>query len=130
MVNLSKALDYAAEDADVTYQLYKILKKQLIKDRMVSFYETIERPLVQVLVDMEKNGIKIDVGKLKKLSEEFQEKLAKLEKDIFKISRSEFNLASPKQLGEILFDKLNLPGKKTGKKNGRKMARKHFCVRV
>ncbi|MEC7834998.1 MAG: DNA polymerase I, partial [Pseudomonadota bacterium] len=115
LVNLPKALDYAAEDADVTYQLYKILKKQLIKDRMVSFYETIERPLVQVLVDMEKNGIKIDVGKLKKLSEEFQEKLAKLEKDIFKISRSEFNLASPKQLGEILFDKLNLPGKKKGK---------------
>jgi len=115
LVNLSQALDYAAEDADVTYQLHKILKKQLIKDHMVGFYETIERPLIQVLVNMEKNGIKIDVEKLRKLSEEFQEKLVKLEKGIFKLSGVEFNLASPKQLGEVLFDKLGLPGKKKGK---------------
>jgi DNA polymerase-1 len=115
LVNLSQALEYAAEDADVTYQLHQTLKKQLTKDRMIGFYEAIERPLIQVLANMERSGVKVDVNQLKKLSAEFQVKLEKLEKEIFQLSGMEFNIASPKQLSEVLFGKLGLPGKKKRK---------------
>ncbi|MDH5488693.1 MAG: DNA polymerase I [Rhodospirillaceae bacterium] len=117
-VALDKALDYAAEDADITLQLHQLLKPRLVDEHMVSVYETIERPLIQILVDMEMHGIKVDAKILKKLSDDFAKRLGVLESDIHKIAGREFNIASPKQLGEILFDELGLEGGKKNKKSG------------
>ena len=114
-VNIKDAYIYAAEDADITLRLYKILKKRIISKKLLSVYEYIEKPLINVLAEIEKKGIKIDVKRLKNLSLVFQKKLSKIEKEIFKLSSIEFNIASPKQLGEILFNKLGLEGKKKGK---------------
>ena len=114
-VNIKDAYIYAAEDADITLRLYKILKKRIISKKLLSVYEYIEKPLINVLAEIEKKGIKVDVKKLKNLSLVFQKKLSKIEKEIFKLSSIEFNIASPKQLGEILFNKLGLEGKKKGK---------------
>jgi len=114
-VNIKDAYIYAAEDADITLRLYKILKKRIISEKLLSVYEYIEKPLINVLAEIEKKGIKVDVKKLKNLSLVFQKKLSKIEKEIFKLSSIEFNIASPKQLGEILFNKLGLEGKKKGK---------------
>ena len=114
-VNIKDAYIYAAEDADITLRLYKILKKRIISEKLLSVYEYIEKPLINVLAEIEKKGIKVDIKKLKDLSFAFQKKLSKIEKEIFKLSSIEFNIASPKQLGEILFNKLGLEGKKKGK---------------
>ena len=114
-VNINDAYIYAAEDSDVTFQLYKILKKRIISEKLSNVYECIEKPLINVLAKMEKEGIKIDIKQLKDLSLFFQKKLLKIEKEIFKLSSIEFNIASPKQLGEILFDKLCFEGGKKGK---------------
>ena len=114
-VNIKDAYIYAAEDADITLRLYKILKKRIISEKLLSVYEYIEKPLINVLAEIEKKGIKVDVKRLKNLSLVFQKKLSKIEKEIFKLSSIEFNIASPKQLGEILFNKLGLEGKKKGK---------------
>ena len=114
-VNIKDAYIYAAEDADITLRLYKILKKRIISKKLLSVYEYIEKPLINVLAEIEKKGIKVDIKKLKDLSFAFQKKLSKIEKEIFKLSSIEFNIASPKQLGEILFNKLGLEGKKKGK---------------
>ena len=114
-VNIKDAYIYAAEDADITLRLYKILKKRIISEKLLSVYEYIEKPLINVLAEIEKKGIKVDVKKLKNLSLVFQKKLSKIEKEIFKLSSIKFNIASPKQLGEILFNKLGLEGKKKGK---------------
>ena len=114
-VNIKDAYIYAAEDADITLRLYKILKKRIISKKLLSVYEYIEKPLINVLAEIEKKGIKVDVKRLKNLSLVFQKKLSKIEKEIFKLSSIEFNIASPKQLGEILFNKLGLEGKKKGK---------------
>ena len=114
-VDIKDAYIYAAEDADITLRLYKILKKRIISEKLLSVYEYIEKPLINVLAEIEKKGIKVDVKKLKNLSLVFQKKLSKIEKEIFKLSSIEFNIASPKQLGEILFNKLGLEGKKKGK---------------
>ncbi len=115
-VNINDAYIYAAEDSDVTFQLYKILKKRIISEKLSNVYECIEKPLINVLAKMEKEGIKIDIKQLKDLSSFFQKKLLKIEKEIFKLSSIEFNIASPKQLGEILFDKLCFEGGKKGKR--------------
>ena len=114
-VNIKDAYIYAAEDADITLRLYKILKKRIISEKLLSVYEYIEKPLINVLAEIEKKGIKVDIKKLKDLSFAFQKKLSKIEKEIFKLSSIKFNIASPKQLGEILFNKLGLEGKKKGK---------------
>jgi DNA polymerase I len=114
-VPLDKAGDYAAEDADITGRLYKFLKPRLVSERMVSVYETMERPLVGVLERMERYGILVDAVALKSLSEDFAIRLGDLEKKIHHLAGRDFNVASPKQLGEILFDEMGLPGGKKGK---------------
>ena len=114
-VPLDKARDYAAEDADVTMQLWARLKPRLVPERVTSMYETIERPLIPVLLSMEAAGIKVDALKLKGLSADFEKRLAELEGEIHKIAGREFNVGSPKQLGEILFDEQKLPGGKRNK---------------
>lgn len=114
-VPLEKALTYAAEDANITFQLHNVLKPRLLSDHQCTVYETMERPLIPVLVDMEWRGIKVDGGVLKKLSLEFEKRLAEIERKIQEEVGTPFNVASPKQLGEILFEKLKLPGGKKGK---------------
>jgi len=114
-VALDKALDYAAEDADITGRLHKILKPRLVEDHVVSVYETLERPLVPILGAMERQGIKVDGKKLKGLSDDFGKRLAELEIEIHSLAGREFNIGSPKQLGEVLFDEMGLPGGKKGK---------------
>ncbi len=114
-VPLDKATTYAAEDADITLSLYNVLKPRLVKESMTTVYETLERPLAQVLMDMERRGVKVDLDLLKRLSNDFAERLVVLEADIHKLAGREFNVASPKQLGEVLFDDLALPGGKRGK---------------
>ena len=115
LVPLDKALDYAAEDADITGRLHRVLKPQLARDHMVTVYETLERPLVPVLFEMERTGVKVDGKELKRLSDDFEVRLNILEGDIHKLAGREFNVGSPKQLGEILFDEMSLPGGKKGK---------------
>lgn len=114
-VPLQKACDYAAEDADVTGRLYRLLKPRLAQDHMTRVYETIERPLVPVLVEMEAAGIRVDKAGLRKLSAEFAGRMATLETEIHKAAGRSFNVASPKQLGEILFDEMGLDGGRRGK---------------
>ena len=114
-VPLDRARDYAAEDADVTMQLWAHLKPRLVPEHMTTMYETIERPLIPVLLGMETAGIKVDALKLKNLSSDFEKRLGELEVEIHKIAGREFNVSSPKQLGEILFDEQKLPGGKRNK---------------
>ncbi|NQU57750.1 MAG: DNA polymerase I [Rhodospirillales bacterium] len=114
-VSLDKALDYAAEDADMTCRLHKLLKPRLLNEAMVSVYETMERPLIGVLVDMERHGIKVDAVELKRLSADFAVRLGDLEVEIHGLAGRDFNVGSPKQLGEVLFDEMQMPGGKKGK---------------
>jgi len=114
-LSIDEAYKYAAEDADITLKLYHILKKRIVEEKLVNVYENIEKPLVDVLVNMERNGIKIDVKKLKKLSSIFLKRIFSIQKEIFKYSKFEFNIASTKQLGEVLFDKMGIQGGKKGK---------------
>ena len=114
-VPLEKATPYAAEDADITFRLWQMMRPELVKDRVVSVYQTTEKPLVPVIVDMEKNGICVDRNVLSRLSGEFAQKMAAMEVDIYKLAGETFNIASPKQLGDILFDKMGLPGGKKTK---------------
>lgn len=109
-VPLTDATRYAAEDADITLRLWQILKPRLISEKKTTVYETLERPLLSVLADMEAEGIVVDVAQLQKLSNDFALEQASLEKDIHALAGSPFNVGSPKQLGEILFDRLKLPG--------------------
>ena len=114
-VNLNSALYYAAEDADLTFRIWEILKIRLQEDELYSFYFFIEKALINVILNMEIRGIKIDTRILENLSNEFEDKINKIEKLIFKRSEEEFNIGSPKQLGDILFNKLKLPFGKKGK---------------
>ena len=107
-VELDKAMEYAAEDADITYRLYKIFRKNLKLEKLTNIYEIFEKPLIKILAFMEIEGIKIDNKFLKVLSEKFEKKINKLEKEVFKISKKEFNIASPKQLGEIIYNDLKI----------------------
>jgi DNA polymerase I len=109
-VPIPEATAYSAEDADVTLRLHALLKPRLAAERMTTLYETLERPLVSVLADMEQAGILVDRDVLARLSHRFAQKMASLEAEIHKLAESKFNLGSPKQLGEILFDKFKLPG--------------------
>ena len=114
-VDIEKALDYAAEDAEITFRLYKLLKPRLIQENMVSVYENIERPLIPVIAQMELEGIKVDPSKLKSMSADFGKRIADLEGEIHKIAGTPFNIGSPKQIGEILFDQMGLEGGKKTK---------------
>jgi DNA polymerase-1 len=107
-VELNKAMEYAAEDADITYRLYKIFSKNLKLEKLTNIYEIFEKPLIKILAFMEIEGIKIDNKFLKALSERFEKKINKLEKEVFKISKKEFNIASPKQLGEVIYNDLKI----------------------
>ncbi len=114
-VPLDKAVAYAAEDADITLRLWQQFKPQLHVKRVTTVYETLERPLVPVLAQMERNGIKVDRDTLSRMSNAFAQKMAGLEDEIQEKAGRPFNVGSPKQLGEILFDELELPGGKKGK---------------
>jgi len=115
-VELDKAKDYAAEDADITLRLYKKFLKNLKLEKMVNIYEIFEKPLIKILAFMEIEGVEIDKMFLKSLSSKFEKKIKKLEKEVFKISKKEFNIASPKQLGEIIYNDLKIAGLKKTKK--------------
>lgn len=118
-VNPEKLAEYAAEDADITYQLFDHLGKKIQSDEKVyQLYKTIEMPLVYVLADMEYNGVRIDKELLGSYSIELAQKINNLEKQIFEIAGLRFNLSSPKQLGEVLFEKLKLPYKGSKTKTG------------
>ena len=109
------ALDYAAEDADITLRLWGMLKPRLAREGVASVYERLERPLIAVLADMEAAGIAIDDGFLRRLSNDFASRIAELETNIHEMAGTSFNVASPKQLGEILFDQMGLEGGKKSK---------------
>jgi DNA polymerase-1 len=114
-VPLDAARDYAAEDADLTGRLHRLLKPRLVADSMVTVYETIERPLIPVIMAMEQAGIKVDKAELERLSADFAERIAGFEVEIHKLAGHEFTIGSPKQLGEVLFDEMGLKGGKKGK---------------
>ena len=115
-VLIDNAYRYACEDADVTLKLYNFFKDRIVKEKCFQIYETLEIPLVNVLARMENNGVKIDQAILKKLSNSFTADLKTLEKKIYKLSGEEFNIASTKQLGDILYEKLKISGTKKTKK--------------
>ncbi|HXP31584.1 MAG TPA: DNA polymerase I [Stellaceae bacterium] len=114
-VPLERARDYAAEDADYTLRLYLLLKPRLLAEHKLAFYETVERPLVTVVAAMERAGIRVDRDELLRLSEDFAGRIAALEREIHKLAGHPFNIGSPKQLGEVLFDELQLGEGKKGK---------------
>ncbi len=114
-VPIDKATAYAAEDADITLRLWLKLKPRLVPERMTNVYETLERPLIGVVADMERAGILVDRAILARLSSTFAQRAARLEEEVYALAGHKFNLASPKQLGEFLFDNLKLPGGKRTK---------------
>ena len=115
-VEINKAAEYASEDADITLRLYRVLKNNLLSEKLENIYELFEKPLIKILAKMEINGIKVDDKFLKILSKKFEKKIQELEKKIFKISKKEFNIASTKQLGEIMYNELKISSLKKTKK--------------
>ena len=115
-VDLDRATAYAAEDADVTLRLYSILSNRVEKEKLNKIYEIFEKPMIKILSKLETNGIKVDNDYLKSLSEKFQARLVKIEKEIYNISGKEFNIGSPKQLGEIIYNDLKIAKLKKTKK--------------
>jgi DNA polymerase-1 len=114
-VPVEAAVKYAAEDADITLRLWHTFKPQLHAERVTTVYETLERPLAPVLAQMERHGIKVDRDTLSRMSGKFAQKMAELEAEIHQLAGRSFNVGSPKQLGEILFDEMGLAGGKKGK---------------
>ncbi len=114
-VPVDDATKYAAEDADITLRLWQTFKPGLHKSKVTTVYETLERPLVPVLANMEMNGIKVDRDVLAKMSNAFAQKMAQLEDEIHELAGETFNVGSPAQVGEILFERMELPGGKKGK---------------
>ncbi len=114
-VAIDKATAYAAEDADVTLRLWQVLKPRLASERMATVYESLERPMVPVLARMEKRGISVDRQMLSRLSGDFAQGMAALESEIYELAGQTFNIGSPKQLGDILFGNMSLPGGKKTK---------------
>ena len=109
------ARDFAAERADATLRLHMRLKARLVHEKMTAFYETIERPLAPVVAAMEQQGIKVDREALALLSEDFGRRIGEIEAGIYRAVGNDFNIGSTKQLGDVLFEKLGLPGGKKGK---------------
>ncbi|WP_375291210.1 DNA polymerase I [Qipengyuania sp.] len=114
-VPLDKATEYAAEDADVTWRLHAHLKPRLAEEGGTRVYERVDRPLIPVVAAMERHGIKVDRGGLAKLSEEFAAEIARIEREVWDCCGVEFTIGSPKQLGEVLFDKMGYKGGRKGK---------------
>ncbi|MBX7494374.1 DNA polymerase I [Qipengyuania sp. 6B39] len=114
-VPLDKATEYAAEDADVTWRLHQYLKPRLASEGGTTVYERVDRPLVPVVAQMERHGIKVDRAALAGLSQEFAKEIGRLEGEIHELAGTEFTVGSPKQLGEVLFDTLGYKGGKKGK---------------
>ncbi|MBK5934701.1 DNA polymerase I [Rhodovulum imhoffii] len=115
LVPIDEAVKYAAEDADITLRLADLLKPRLHHRKVATVYETMERPLVPVLAKMEMTGVKVDRDTLSRMSNAFARKMAALEAEIHDLAGERFNVGSPKQLGEILFDKMGLQGGQRGK---------------
>ena len=114
-VPLDRATQYAAEDADVTWRLHRVLKPRLASEGGTRVYERVDRPLIPVVAGMERHGIKVDRERLARLSTEFAAAIAALEGEIFALAGQSFTIGSPKQLGDILFDKLGYKGGRKGK---------------
>jgi len=114
-IDLKTATEYAAEDADITLRLWELLKPGVAGKGLATVYETLERPLPQVLTDMELAGVKVDVAQLSRLSSDFAQKMAEAEETAHELAGHKFNLGSPKQIGEILFGEMELPGGKKTK---------------
>ncbi|HWT61499.1 MAG TPA: DNA polymerase I [Ochrobactrum sp.] len=110
MVDIDRATAYAAEDADVTLRLWQVLKPRLAAEGLISVYERLERPLVDVLARMEERGISVDRQVLSRLSGDLAQSAARFEDEIYELAGEKFNIGSPKQLGDILFGKMGLPG--------------------
>ncbi|QDC10949.1 DNA polymerase I [Oceanicola sp. D3] len=114
-VPLEEAVKYAAEDADITLRLWQVFKPRLHRAKVTTVYETLERPLVPVLAEMEMHGVKVDRDTLSRMSNAFAQKMAGLEAEIHELAGESFNVGSPAQLGDILFEKMGLEGGKKGK---------------
>ncbi|MEX1661046.1 DNA polymerase I [Thioclava sp. 15-R06ZXC-3] len=114
-VAIDTATRYAAEDADITLRLWQQFKPRLHREQVTTVFETLERPMVPVLADMEMAGVKVDAQVLSRMSNAFAQKMAGLEDEIAQIAGTPFNVGSPKQLGEILFEKMGVEGGKKGK---------------
>ncbi|WP_299166106.1 DNA polymerase I [uncultured Tateyamaria sp.] len=114
-VPIEDAVTYAAEDADITLRLWQLFKPQLHRVQVTKVYETLERPMVHTLAGMERSGIKVDRDTLSRMSNAFAQKMAGLEDEIYELAGRKFNVGSPKQLGEILFDEMGIEGGKKGK---------------
>ena len=115
-VDIASAKDYAAEDSDITFRLYKLFLNNLKSEKLYKIYESFEKPMVEILAQMEIYGVKIDKKFLEKLSSKFEKKVVQLEKNIFNITKSKFNIGSTKQLGEILYNQLKISTLKKTKK--------------
>ena len=115
-IKLEEATKYAAEDADVTLRLYNLLLGRVNDEKLNKIYEVFEKPMIKLLSKLEMNGIKVDNTYLKKLSQKFKERLQKIEKEIYKFSEKKFNIGSPKQLGEIIYNELKIAKLKKTKK--------------
>ncbi len=115
-VDIKPATEYAAEDADITLRLYEVLSERISEEKLERVYEEFEKPMIKILSRLEMNGIKVDDAYLKKLSKKFEERLITIEKEIYKISGKKFNIGSPKQLGEIIYNDLKIAKLKKTKK--------------
>jgi len=115
-VELDRATEYAAEDADVTLRLYNKLKARLDEEKLNKIYEVFEKPMVELLSDIEINGIKVDKSYLQELSKKFEKRIKKTEKAVYSLAGKEFNIGSPKQLGEIIYNELKIAKLKKTKK--------------
>ena len=115
-VDIKSATEYAAEDADITLRLYEVLSERVSEEKLERVYEEFEKPMIKILSRLEMNGIKVDDAYLKKLSKKFEERLITIEKEIYKISGKKFNIGSPKQLGEIIYNDLKIAKLKKTKK--------------
>lgn len=122
--------DYAAEDADITLQLKNILEQQLKDTRTYNVFETIEMPLIPVLVEMERNGVKLDTKFLKHLSERIEQKLIEIEKNIYNYAGITFNIASPKQVGEVLFEHLKIAAAPKKTKTGQYATSEEILIKL
>ncbi len=115
-VKIDKAKEYAAEDADITFRLYKIFSKNIKLEKLLNIYEVFEKPLIKILALMEIYGVKVDQKFLQLLSKKFEKKINNLEKEIYKITKKEFKIGSTKQLGEVLYNEMKISSLKKTKK--------------